>query len=159
MAKVKINTTNFDTGRFTKNLESFLNYSENSFFLEDILGHAIRNLYLLLPNGKENYKKNDPKIGHVWLAVDFEGDYHSIALSYSPSSYYQDRFGYLNCQIGSINLKKKTYKVVWGHEKDCFKTIDSDEWLTKNHQLPVLLMKDTQKVMSYLGLRKERTPS
>ena len=125
-------------------LQGLVDQAEDALDLEGLLNKAINSLYLLQPNGRENYSFPNPKIGLVRLcqANNQQGPGYTD-ITYSPSPTLQEYLGYVQTGIGTINLRKKTYSVDWKNSKET------------NNGLPPSLMKDTETVMKCLGLEKE----
>ncbi len=133
-------------------LKSLTIRADDSHDFEDILNKAMQSLYLALPHGRMRYG-DEPvvrlktKIGSVWLSR-YVGDKRpgNANISYTPSAHYQEKWKTFQKVIGTIDLREKTYCVDWNEKYD-----------ENYHQIPEVLMRDTEKVMECLGLtRKQR---
>lgn len=112
--------------------------ADNSVLLEEILNKGVQSLYRSLPQGCEKYDDNgNPDIGSVRLS-SFGCEINHLKITYTPSS--KAGFGYEHKDIGSINLRGKTYSLVEGSED--------------YHGVSNILITDTEQVMELLGLEK-----
>jgi len=110
--------------------------------MEEVLRNAINSFYVALPNGKQNYTGESRKLGYISLIRTHEQPFGFISVWFNPSTKYTG-----DCSprpIATIDLRNKTYdpyfQVRAAESKEAAKT----------------LMKDTDKVMKALGLRKKR---
>lgn len=117
--------------------------AEDSYDFEELLDNAMCALYQAQPNGQQNYGGENPAVGTVGL----NRSQQEVHLQYSPAGQYAVRWRYTSCDIGKIDLRKRTYSPKWGRNRD-------EDFL----QIPEVLMKDTEKVMEYLGLKREEKP-
>lgn len=148
MAKVSIKTDGCSSHEhLTSNLEHIMNEVENKEYLQNLLSQTMFSLYILLPDGRENYGGQNPHIGSLELTdcTIFDWGPHGLEIKYFPSARYCDKFGYLSTIIGSINLQKRTYFLQSGG-KD----------LEEKKEVPPKLIEDTAQVMNLMGLRKQR---
>ncbi len=125
--------------------------ADDSHDFEDILNKAMQSLYLAQPNGRMRYG-DEPvvrlktKIGSVWLCrFNNEQGNGNTNIEYTPSAHYQEKWKYDQRVIGTINLRERTYSPNWNEKYD-----------ENYHQIPAVLMKDTEKVMECLGLTRKQ---
>ena len=143
------NATWVDCDGINSGLARLCKLADNSLYLEIILKNTIRNLFENLPNGQENYKGYDSKLGEVWTArAGDDTDEGNIRIWYTPSSIAKKQYGfnYIQTGIGEIILPDRTYWVRW--EEDY-----------KRRDLPKAIMQDTEEVMKVLCLRKVEKPN
>jgi hypothetical protein len=129
-------------------LRYFAVQEADSHDLEDILNDSMQSHYKAQPNGETNYGGKTPKIGRVFLCRFNNRNTGKANIEYSPSKEVEDiTGGYVGATIGVINLREKTWLGNWEEGK-------FDE---KYHQIPTVLMENTERVMKALGLtRRER---
>ncbi len=134
-----------DADGINRGLEGLAAKAADSYDFEDILSYAIQSLFRAQPEGEENYSGNKPKVGRVWLSRLNNGEKGKVNLEYSPSLSYRKKWGYIQKTIGVVDLRKRTYLARWRDDGD-----DEFYW-----QIPPVTMKDTEKVMEALRLKRE----
>jgi len=130
-------------------LNQFAILSQDSEDLEDILTYAVQSLYRAQPDGNKNYAGENAEIGHLFLCR-FNSNKPGVAnIEYIPSESYQRKCRYVQRTIGAIDLRKRTYNTVWDK---CSKKEINEDCL----DMPIALVKDTEKIMKELGLTRKR---
>lgn len=95
-----------------KNLNKIIELAEDSYDFSNMLNSSIKNLLLFLPQGKENYSVENPKIGHIYLTrTNSEKGPGTSAIEYSPSNIAKNFVKYVQFRIGNINLRDKSYRL------------------------------------------------
>ena len=124
--------------------------------LEFILNNAIRSLYILQqPEDNRGYTGENPAIGRISAYRYFERSTENqgkLAIDYEPSDYYKGKFRYTKKNIGTIDLRKRTYSLQWESHGVNYRRLDEDYW-----KIPTEVMQDTEKVVVLLGLEREQT--
>lgn len=121
--------------------------AEDSCDFEEILNNAIRALYQAQPIGQENYGNNKPRVGIVRLyRFNSEDGPGNADINYSLSGQYYERWKYIQMTIGTVNLRERTYTSKW----------DYGQYNEAYHQIPEVLMRDTERVMECLGLARKQ---
>ena len=144
MVRVSVES-NVNTGNLTKDLEYVLTKAEDSDDFQAILNSALKILYRSLPDGEKNYGGKTPQIGTVRIDnFNYEHVPGNVNIAYIPSNEYTRKFGYVECKIGTINLRENKYSTKW-----------SDFYNEECWHVSEVLMHDTEKVMESLGLKKE----
>jgi len=124
---------------------------EDSCDFEDILNEAILSLYRVQPEGQENYGRGNSRIGWILLSrSNNRGGPGNTDIEYVPSAAVSGVYNYLQKIIGSVNLRARTYSTIWHDAKAYGGTL-----LPQPHDIPEVLVKDTEKVMECLGLTLE----
>ena len=135
-----------DTDGLNRGLAGLARQAEDSCDFEEILNCAIQSLYIAQPQGGFNYAGKCPRVGYVWLCrFNNEEGPGKTDITYTPLGKYKEMWRYIHKKIGTIDLRGKTYSVAWN-------SINDSE---SGHQIPDILMKDTEAVMECLGLTKK----
>jgi len=119
------------------NLNKLIIKAEDSYLLEDLLRRTIISLYRQLFNKKKIYYGRDSEIGYVTLRMNPNHGFMDI--EYLPSSGCKTGLNYDGIGLGTVNLKENQYNI------ECI----------YKEKLPKRLIKDTEKVMELLGLKRE----
>jgi len=134
-----------DTDGLNRGLKGLAIKAEDSCDFEDILKSAMQSLYRTQPKGQVNYGGENPHIGKVWISrFNNEQGPGNVSIEYTPSSEYKERFKYIRKTIGTIDLRGRTYSVGW-----------KGKYRESYHQIPKVLMRDTERVMECLGLNRK----
>jgi hypothetical protein len=123
-------------------LELLITQAADSYDFEDILNNAVQSLYREQIEGQVNYGRKNPRVGKVWLCRSNNEQPGKANIEYSPAGEYKEKWKYTQKTIGSIDLRGRTFSVDW----------KIGEYNKNYHQIPEVLMKDTEKVMECLGL-------
>lgn len=134
-----------DTDGINRGLRGLATKAEDSCDFEDILNSAIQSLYRAQPEGQINYGGESPFVGEVWLCrFNNEQGPGNVNVEYIPAGEYKEKWRYTQKTIGTIDLRERTFSVGW-----------NGEYRESYHQIPEVLMKDTEKVMECLGLDRK----
>lgn len=134
-----------------RTLKVLISKADDSYDIEKILGYAISSLYANQPWGQKNYTGENPRIGRVTVSRGLGSDEPSTMLiSYVPSENFEKRWKrkhgkrwiYTSKGLGTIGLRERTCRLNWDSTYD-----------ETYFELPENLMRDTEKVMSCLGLK------
>ncbi len=85
-------------------------YAEDSYAYEKMLDHAIRYMLETI-GGHENYGGENPKMGRVRISR-FDTGPGVAAILYEPSPRLREELGYVQAEIGRIDLRRNTYEKI-----------------------------------------------
>ncbi|MFH0711566.1 MAG: hypothetical protein V1889_00395 [archaeon] len=134
-----------DTDGLNRVLGGMMADVEDSYDLEDILNNVVRWLYRVRPRGQVNYGGKDSLVGIVGLSrFNNRQGPGNVNIEYAPAERYRKKWGYVQKKIGTINLRERTFSVGW-----------DGEYRESHCMVPKVLMRDTERVMEYLGLKRK----